>query len=479
MDRRGRAVSPPPHPPELAPLTGDAPLLLGVTRDRQITIAHQLARAAARWRIEPGEVVGVPVPPGGVAVCEVVASLLLLWARGAIALPHAAGAPAPVTAGIADAAGMRRVIDLGRGALVPAEDPPPRRSSGPLLPEGVAGLAVATSGSTGRPRVVLHRLDRLREGMDGAANAMSFGRSSSWLLSLPLHHIGGLAVVLRALETGGRVLVPAHRGTDALASAILGYRPTHLSLVPTQLGRLLDATGARTVLPRAVGVLVGGAPIPSRLRATAAELRIPLWVSYGSTETGAVCCLGDTPEALARRDAVGRPLPGRAVTVDDAGELRVKGDVLLAGYLEEGRRVDPRDPDGWVPTGDLGSIDDDGVVRVRGRRDRMFTVGGENVHPEEIEDVLLDHDGIEGAVVVPRFHHDLGAVPVAFIRRHPIVPVTLPALRAHLVDRVERWKRPREVWLLDDEDDDGKPSPAELTARLRDRAWMGQLRPLR
>jgi acyl-CoA synthetase (AMP-forming)/AMP-acid ligase II len=166
------------------------------------------------------------------------------------------------------------------------------------------------------------------------------------------------------------------------------------------------------------------------------------------------------------------------VAVDEEGEVLIGGEGLLAGYLGRGVLHDPREPDGTFATGDLGRLDPDGVLRILGRRDRRFTVGGENVHPEEVEGVLTDLPGILTAVVVPRNDEELGAVPVAFVRCDPLAGVTLDRVLEHLRERLERWKEPRDLWLLDDHDE-VKPRPGALAARVRDRSPRRRLRPLR
>jgi O-succinylbenzoic acid--CoA ligase len=112
----------------------------------------------------------------------------------------------------------------------------------------------------------------------------------------------------------------------------------------------------------------------------------------------------------------GRVLPHREVSVSGEGEILVRGETLFAGYVE-GERVDCTLGDGgWFHTGDLGELDKDGYLRVRGRKDNMFVSGGENVQPEEIEEALCRFEGVEEAVVVPVEDEEFGARPVAFVR---------------------------------------------------------------
>ncbi len=249
-----------------------------------------------------------------------------------------------------------------------------------------------TSGSTATPKPVAHNIDSLLHSAVNANARVPFGAGDRWLLSLPICHVGGFMIVLRAVVGGGAVLVPA--AAVALRDALIAKMPTHLSLVPTQLMRLLNDVDALVALRQCKEILVGGAPVAGALLKRAADLGVVLRQTWGMTETAAQVCTS----ARGAADTCGSPVYGMAVRVPaaagEAGPLLVRGDALCMGILDA---TDPNviaactGADGWFDSLDLARLEADRVVVV-GRRDRQFTSGGENVHPDAVAQVLSDAD---------------------------------------------------------------------------------------
>ena len=223
-----------------------------------------------------------------------------------------------------------------------------------------------------------------------------------------------MAVVFRCLLGGAAVAVPGK--DEPLADAIAGLGATHLSLVATQLYRLLREKPGRAALRRLKAVLLGGGPAPAALIAEAARAGVRLVTSYGSTEMSSQATAtrpGDPEESLS---TAGRPLRFREISVAADGEILVRGRTLFRGYVEATRVRPARDGAGWFHSGDLGHLDDAGRLIVTGRRDTMFISGGENIHPEEIEREILRFPGVLETIVVPVPDPEFGARPVAFLR---------------------------------------------------------------
>ena len=295
-----------------------------------------------------------------------------------------------------------------------------------------------TSGSSGTPKLAIHGLAQHLESARAAARHFALGPSHRWLLTLPTWHVGGLGIVFRALVSGASLAVPAF---DApLERALTELQPTHLSLVSTQLVRLLRMEETRAGLQAATAILLGGGPLPASLRAEILDRELPVHVSYGATETSALIAVSGDPEVLGRPDAAGYVLPGRRVRVDDAGRIDVAGPTVFRGYLEDGVLMDARDAEGWYATGDLGRIEDDGLLLVRGRADRMFISGGENIQPEEIEAALLDLEAVRAAAVVSRPDDEFGHRPVAFVTLAP--GTSTAGVEAALRERLPGYKVP-------------------------------------
>jgi O-succinylbenzoic acid--CoA ligase len=270
---------------------------------------------------------------------------------------------------------------------------------------------IFTSGSTGAPKAALHTFGNHYHSALGSNANISLRPGDRWLHSLPLYHVGGLSILFRCLLAGATVALP-HPGPSP-GESIAGLGATHISLVSTQLSRLLresaDLDGLRAVL-------MGGGPVPPSLVDEALALRLPLHTSYGLTEMASQVTTtppGASPEQLR---TAGRALPKRQVSISESREILVRGETLFAGYVEGEELDHPLDEEGWFHTGDLGELDEDGYLRVGGRMDYLFISGGENVQPEEIEETLCRLEGVDEAVVVPVPDEEFGARPVAFVR---------------------------------------------------------------
>jgi len=252
---------------------------------------------------------------------------------------------------------------------------------------GDSALVVFTSGSTGPPKGVRLSLLNLQAAASASADHLGHGRDDVWLLAMPLHHVGGISILVRQAYTGGSVTLLPRFDPDEVAEAMKG-RVTMVSVVPTMLSRLLDRgpfSGLRAVL-------VGGGTIPSGLLERAVDSGLPVLPTYGMTETfGQVATL--RPDAPLAYEA--HPLPGVEVRVESDGRIALRSPQISPGYLGE-----PDRPDSWFVTNDIGELGDDGAVRVMGRADTMVVTGGENVSPERVEAVVRQHLDVNDAVVV-------------------------------------------------------------------------------
>ncbi|PMR75125.1 AMP-binding protein [Billgrantia endophytica] len=278
---------------------------------------------------------------------------------------------------------------------------------------------ILTSGSSGQPKAVLHRVGNHLASARGSAELIPLDAECGWLLSLPLFHVGGYAIPFRVFLAGARLVMDDR---DRPLAARLESEPiTHLSLVPTQLWRLLGEsfTPRRTRLRE---LLLGGAAIPAPLVEKLTALGLAPKVSYGLSEMASQVCSG-VPTGPG---VVGQPLPGREVRIAN-GEILVRGDTLFDGYVD-GDRLDPaRDAEGWFHTRDKGYFTEGGELVVEGRLDHRFISGGENIQPEAIEQRLVDHPGVAQAIVVPIDSEEWGARPVAFVdwHGHPVAGAEL------------------------------------------------------
>lgn len=270
---------------------------------------------------------------------------------------------------------------------------------------------VFTSGSTGDSKAVLHSLDNHVCSASGSRANIPLERGDRWLLALPLYHVGGLAIVFRCLLSGGTITIP-HRDED-LAESVRRRRPTHLSLVSTQLKRLLDAPDALP-LSSLRAVLLGGSAIPSTLIDRALERGLPIHTSYGMSEMASQ--ITTTRPGADRQELAtsGYLLPHRELRIED-DRILVRGETRFLGYVQGDELIQPFADGGWFATGDTGFLDAEGRLVVTGRADEMFISGGENIQPLQIERALAAIDGIDSAVVVPVPDPTYGQRPFAFL----------------------------------------------------------------
>jgi O-succinylbenzoic acid--CoA ligase len=357
--------------------------------------------------VRPADRVGIVAEPSAAAVVTFLAIL-----RSAVtAVPIGPRLTAPEREAIGSAAGIR--VLYSNGKLEPVGGAPERPSD-----RDAPAIVVPTSGTTARPKLVRLTWHQLEASSHGWAAVLP--PATGWLLSLSLAHVSGIGIVIRAQRAGAPIVIPGEGEAfpDTLARArSRGISISHVSMVATQLARLVE-DGA-TPPPELRAVILGGGPIPESLVTAAAAAGWPIVPSYGLTETASGCVAVPVGEAAARPWSAGRPMPGVELRIDapDAdgrGEILVRGPMVFGGYEGDAALTAATlDRDGWLHTGDLGSVDAEGWLRVAGRRDEMIVSGGENVAPAEVEAALAAHPAIADVAVTAAPDERWGQVPVA------------------------------------------------------------------
>lgn len=338
-------------------------------------------------------------------------------------------------------------------------DPPARRAArlaalgaGPVHAE--VGAIVATSGTTGEPRNVAHT----RLGITASCLAVSAALEADpsrdrWLACLPLHHVAGLAVVLRSAVTG--VPLTVHDGFDVDAVARAAGSCTLVSLVPVQLVRLLDA-GAPVHRFRAV--LLGGGTIPAALLERARAAGAAIHTTYGLSETFGGCAHD------------GHALEGVELTVATDHEILVRAAVVMREYHGDAETTRAAfTADGRLRTGDVGHIDAAGRLHVVDRKRDVVITGGVNVSPTAVEQVLADLPSVQDVCVIGRPDPEWGERVVAcVVPADRARPPSLAELRAFASDRLARAELPRELVLTAriPRTGSGKPRRAQLRTEL-------------
>lgn len=366
---------------------------------------ERAAAALAGEGVGPGSLVALNEPPGPAFVVRLHAA----WRLGAVAVPRQRRAAGEVPA---------------QGRTEPTT--------------GATGVAcrLFTSGTAAEPRPVELTFDNFLASARGSASALASDPADRWLCCLPLNHVAGLSILTRAAI--GSVGVVLHDGfeVERVAAAMARDDVTLVSLVATQLGRLLDA-GVDISGPRAI--IVGGGPVPRERIQQALEGRAALIQSYGMTETCSQVTLLEPGEARRKAGSAGRPLAGAEVEID-AGEIVVRGPMVAPGAL--GR-------DGWLHTGDLGRFDEEGYLWVEGRSGDVIVTGGENVMPEPVEAALRSHPDVLDAAVVGRPDPEWQEAVSAIVVRRSGARADADALRAHCASLLARHEVPKRVEFTD------------------------------
>ncbi len=257
-------------------------------------------------------------------------------------------------------------------------------------------LLLYTSGSTADPKIARLTLDNLIANALGAIQNLDLRPNDLWKLSLPLHHVGGLGIVVRCMLARATIVLSDHPNI------------THLSCVPTHLYRFTP------IYKNLRCLLLGGAPLSKTPQ------NLPIRTTYGLTEMSSIVSID------------GKVLPDRELKIEKTGEIFVKGPMLFQGYLGEKCPI-------WFPTGDLGKFQN-GKLEILGRKDWMFISGGENIQPEEIEKELISFPEVIEAAVIPLDDPEFGKRPIAIVCAKK--PFTLKQMQERLLQKLPKFKIP-------------------------------------
>jgi fatty-acyl-CoA synthase len=363
---------------------------------------------------------------------------------------------------------------------------------------GAVAIWLFTSGTTGAPKVALLRHRHLVSYVLSAVEFMCAGEDEATLVSVPPYHVAGMAAVLSSTYAGRRIVYLPQFDPDDWVRLVDEEAVTHAMVVPTMLGRLLDAMErGGTTLPSLRHLSYGGGRMPVAVVERAMD-RLPhvgFVNAYGLTEASStVAVLGpedhrtahgnDDPAVRGRLASVGRPLPTLELEIRDpfgvtlppgeTGEIHVRGEQIAGEYL--GRSV--LTPDGWFPTSDSGHLDEAGFLFVEGRLDDVIVRGGENMSPGEIEDVLLQHPAVAEAGVTGIPDDEWGEVAAAAVVLEPGTTATEAELQAWVRERLRSSRTPAVVDVRPTlpynetgkllrrvlKDELGRPGASELTA---------------
>jgi o-succinylbenzoate---CoA ligase len=355
--------------------------------------------------------------------------------RLAAALDGSGPAILPLEAGLPPER-LARILDAFAPSAVETPDGlsrRPQRARGIPVSEQAA-VVIATSGSTGQPKGVELSASALTHSARASLARVGAVPGDRWLLCLPATHIAGIQVLVRSLVAGTEPVIAGRLDATVLDDSGCA----HVSIVPTQLRRLLAGPGTDAAWADTFkSVLVGGAAASGELIGRARGMGIPLVTTYGMTETCGGCVYD------------GLPLDGVSVTAGDDGRIRIGGPVLFSGYRLRPDLSAAALDGGWFATSDLGAVDAAGRLTVRGRADDVINTGGEKVVAGEVASVLETCPGVREAVVIGRPDTEWGErVTAVIVPDNSAQPPTLDLLSRHVRERLPRYAAPRELVLL-------------------------------
>jgi o-succinylbenzoate---CoA ligase len=309
---------------------------------------------------------------------------------------------------------------------------------------------IYTSGTTGRPKGALLTYGNYWWSAVGSALNLGSHTGDRWLAVLPLFHVGGLSILVRAAIYG--ITAAVHNSFDPVAvnRAIDEDGVTIVSVVSTMLQRMLDQRGNRPYPAALRCVLLGGGPAPQPLLQACAKHGLPVVQTYGLTEAASQVATLAPADALRKLGSAGQPLLPTELRIESAdamnvGEILVRGPTVMRGYINRPEETALALRDGWLHTGDLGYLDSEGYLYVVSRRHDLIISGGENIYPTEVESVLLAHPAVEEAAVVGVLDARWGQVPAAAVK----LRVAMAASEAELIDfcreRLAGYKVPKLV----------------------------------
>ena len=305
-----------------------------------------------------------------------------------------------------------------------------------------------TSATTGQFKSVPLRWGQIRAHVQASQKVLGRTEKDNWLMVLPLFHVSGLSILMRSLYNGTAVtILPKYDEAQVLklieSENINMMSINMMSLVPTILTQLEPSISHHKLRV----ILLGGEFIPMALIDACEKKSLPIYKTYGMTETFSQSVTFSVLDYPHKRDSVGKPLPGMQVRIDNPdadgiGEIHLTGPMVMTGYIN-------KEPiDGDLNTDDIGYVDEDGFVYILNRRKDLIISGGENIYPKELEDLVYTLPSVKECAVVPVPDPKWGQVPALFVAFHDGESMTADAILSFMTKSLAKYKVPKYVKIL-------------------------------
>ena len=300
-----------------------------------------------------------------------------------------------------------------------------------------------TSATTGQFKSVPLRWGQIRAHVQASKEVLGKTEQDNWLMVLPLFHVSGLSILLRSLYNGTAVTILPKYDEAQVLKLIESENINMMSLVPTILTQLEPSITHHKLRV----ILLGGEFIPMALIDACEEKSLPIYKTYGMTETFSQSVTFSVLDYPHKRDSVGKPLPGMQVRIDNpdadgVGEIHLTGPMVMTGY------IDKEPIDGDLNTDDIGYVDEDGFVYILNRRKDLIISGGENIYPKELEDLVYTLPSVKECAVVPVPDPKWGQVPALFVAFHDGESMTADAILSFMTKSLAKYKVPKYVKIL-------------------------------
>ncbi len=307
-------------------------------------------------------------------------------------------------------------------------------------------VVIFTSGSSERPKGVVHTFSSLINSIENSNAILNPKENDRWLASLPFYHIGGFQIICRSLFHGCAIVIPASLQTKDLADSIINHKPTHLSLVSTQLERLINQ---KVVPDKSLRVsLIGGGFVEDDLMFDADKLGWKPYRVYSSSETASMITAISANETSSKPQSVGKTFCDVEIRISNESEILIKSKSLFIKYLGDKKVTSAKLSNEFYHSGDLGFIDDDGYLFIEARRNDLIVTGGENVNPIEVEKEILKIAGITDVCVFPKQDKTWGQIVAAAIVLND-KSFDEKSIKEYLKQKLTGYKIPKKFFFVD------------------------------